>query len=87
MLIVLVSLVAGLGPASGQVQRHSISPVPAITDNPWQGSPDFFPQLLKLEAPTPGSGSVRAMLADIKAQRSETYRLPLGALVTGRIGT
>jgi hypothetical protein len=62
------------GPLRAQAPaRHLLPPVPAVTDNPWTGAPDFLPHLFATEAPAPGSGSYRAMLAERKAERRRAF--------------
>jgi hypothetical protein len=71
-------LVQAQSPAAGPAFHALSSPLAATTDDPWRGAPDFFPQMLKLEAPSPDGDGVRDMLMRVKAERAAEYR-PDGA--------
>ncbi len=58
---------------SGQASRIGIGPLPAVQVNPLKIRADFEPVMTSLEAPVPGSGTYRAMLAGRKAEQAARF--------------
>ena len=57
-----------------QASRVAVQPIPAVRVDPLHTGPDFQPVMSSLEAPVPGSGSYRAMLQELKAERASRFK-------------